>query len=85
MATKTYKATEVIKEEDVTRDDGGAGLSFRIDGPDFPTEHGSRGLWFQVCSYHSGDGDYGDWEYEHPEFKKMIGKKITITVKVEDP
>jgi len=64
-----YIAREIVIKEDVRIEDSGQAIIVDVEG-----KHPR--LWVQIKSW--------DEEKLHPELKDIVGKTVTVTIKIED-
>ncbi len=64
-----YVARETVIKEDVRIEDSGQAIIVDVEG-----KHPR--LWVQIKSW--------DEDKQHPELKDIVGKKITVTIEIEE-
>ena len=70
--TIVFQVTEVIDEEWIAVEDGGMAKMYQF----VPNDDKDEGMFVRLQSW----DEYKD----HVDFDKLIGKKVTVTVEVED-
>ncbi len=65
-----YVLESTVVNFDVSVEDGGVAKIVDVENGKYPR------LWIQIKSW--------DEDKQHPELKDIVGKKITVTIEIED-